>query len=1135
MAPPPPPPSSFTNPLLPTPPSGSPAISSTPTTPGQKGNHVCDHCGRAFSRAEHLERHQTTHLPSNVSKNYICSHCNKGFTRKDVLTRHVRAVHETKKSDVRKSRRKSCRRCAQFKIKCSGGGKGKESGERAEEPCEACRKREVECVYDFGIVERTESNDGAEGDGNSDESETEREGSEMVSSPKRRKTLSAGSIDGDMVPEFLTATSLSAGAVSPHLLSAARLASSEAQSSAEPKTFEVPMGNTQQPYMSSGPFFNQAFNQHASTQFQRHQLKADPVALRANPKFVGHSLSHLYFPPIRHEDGSDTAHAGIGPTLAEEDLHAASTLQGIHSVSPVAQFARVSTSDSRGMDNSVGGGSGPHAMSQMGSYPNSAGYPATSAPIEAHVKPEAQINGIPETSLNPSLSLLGEDDWLGMDFFENPIFDNPTDWLRDWGPNESISPQSFGDGTQDPYLQAALTPGPFILDPGLTPKPEVDVQSVADVTDDEEMEDAPPVPNPAETVPGLPTVSPLKPRTATEAGHILPWAWRKSRPLKRVKLPPLRELLTDCAEGKPPGIRERTDSLGTITEDMRTGMINVLAIPYERPAIRGYSNSELDEVFPQREIITLFVNKYFDHFHPIMPVIHRPTFSVDRCPSTLLIAMVSIGASYSEMKNAKAFADNLSALCKRSLTWMAEAHAEYTQSPFFLQSLCLQNTYAMGSGSTSLYDAADVSRSTLIGNARRIGLFTREPTFSSAPPSSPGSPTTTDPPRPSTPPPDLQSRWLEWRDRESLRRLAWSIFEYDSSFSTLSNRRGAITVSDISIRVPCSESLWEAPDALTWHRLCESGQHDIVGAPFYKTLKDVIAGRFEGDKITAWGKRICAHAIARIMWDFRDLEDSVLSVSAIDKSGFKPAKDTLLKSLGTVCEGSVCRTGEIQSDRYHWVLARLIAHYTHLYSAFATVNRMLTLARTPPTDPRDPRVKVLASSFHADPIAARNLAYHAAQIIALSRWHPVYSPVEGMRLFLAGVVLWGFGRYYRPNSREEWERWNDESVGTVRIDMLPWVHGEEAAGGKEWILRGRGRPAVGVEVGGVGGGMLSAPAPAPAPAPGDTANKWKIVQVCEPGGASMVLGVVVKILGALRFWGLGGEFKGMLEELVGEP
>src|ERR1700733_12371277 len=78
-----------------------------PGWPKDKSAHVCPTCQRGFSRSEHLERHMATHLPSADSKVFICSHCTKGFSRKDVLIRHVRAVHETPKAEVKRSRRRS--------------------------------------------------------------------------------------------------------------------------------------------------------------------------------------------------------------------------------------------------------------------------------------------------------------------------------------------------------------------------------------------------------------------------------------------------------------------------------------------------------------------------------------------------------------------------------------------------------------------------------------------------------------------------------------------------------------------------------------------------------------------------------------------------------------------------------------------------------------------------------------------------------------------------------------------------------------------------------------------------------------------------------------------------------------------
>ena len=261
----------------------------------------------------------------------------------------------------------------------------------------------------------------------------------------------------------------------------------------------------------------------------------------------------------------------------------------------------------------------------------------------------------------------------------------------------------------------------------------------------------------------------------------------------------------------------------------------------------------------------------------------------------------------------------------------AENNPAYGRSPFYLQAMCLQNLYAMGSGSTSLYDAADVSRSVIIGNARRIGLFSgtiNTPT-SSSPSSAPASPTI----RPAngshthgerhrsdrqdSTEADIEARWHEWRDKEGLKRLAWGIFEYDSSFSTLSNRRGAITISDITIRIPCSESLWEAPTAALWSESVER-EVEARNQPFYHTLKCIISGRFDTKTLSSWGKRLFAQAMGRIMWDFKELEESVLSLASVDTS-FKPKKEMMLRCLMRLCESATPRAGEAEGDRYHWM------------------------------------------------------------------------------------------------------------------------------------------------------------------------------------------------------------------------
>lgn len=79
--------------------------------------------------------------------------------------------------------------------------------------------------------------------------------------------------------------------------------------------------------------------------------------------------------------------------------------------------------------------------------------------------------------------------------------------------------------------------------------------------------------------------------------------------------------------------------------------------------------------------------------------------------------------------------------------------------------------------------------------------------------------------------------------------------------------------------------------------------------------------------------------MGRILWDFKELEESVLSVGGSSASvlgsggglglpmlspGLKPAKETLLKSLMALCEGirerqmeGGVRDGEVDGDKVH--------------------------------------------------------------------------------------------------------------------------------------------------------------------------------------------------------------------------
>ncbi|KAF5661538.1 putative transcription factor Pig1p [Fusarium heterosporum] len=102
--------------------------------------YVCGHCGRRYSRPEHLQRHVQTHT---LGRRFACGICGKTFARADLKKRHE-TNHEN--DDSKKRRRtttslnsgrvtRACKPCAAARVKC-----------QEEKPCQRCVRRGLTCI-----------------------------------------------------------------------------------------------------------------------------------------------------------------------------------------------------------------------------------------------------------------------------------------------------------------------------------------------------------------------------------------------------------------------------------------------------------------------------------------------------------------------------------------------------------------------------------------------------------------------------------------------------------------------------------------------------------------------------------------------------------------------------------------------------------------------------------------------------------------------------------------------------------------------------------------------------------------------------------------------------------------------------
>jgi hypothetical protein len=149
-------------------------------------------------------------------------------------------------------------------------------------------------------------------------------------------------------------------------------------------------------------------------------------------------------------------------------------------------------------------------------------------------------------------------------------------------------------------------------------------------------------------------------------------------------------------------------------------------------------------------------------------------------------------------------------------------------------------------------------------------------------------------------PDDLEQTWNNWRDSELEKRIAWSVFEFDCTLSTLTGKRGTFSVSELPVKLPCSENLWDAPSSNAWASVASFSASPPGGIPFYPLLRSIISRKLVPDFVPSWSKRICALVISRLLWDLREMRDAsapdVLGLSSLSDS-HKAALQKLLDSL----------------------------------------------------------------------------------------------------------------------------------------------------------------------------------------------------------------------------------------------
>ncbi|OAA68412.1 c2h2 finger domain containing protein [Niveomyces insectorum RCEF 264] len=294
-----------------------------------------------------------------------------------------------------------------------------------------------------------------------------------------------------------------------------------------------------------------------------------------------------------------------------------------------------------------------------------------------------------------------------------------------------------------------------------------------------------------------------------------------------------------------------------------------------------------------RKMMQAYIVSYWVHFSDQVPILHKPTFSPDRTPNLLLIAIMTIGAvcldKMHEQKVVKAGAE-LSNFLAWHLRWelFMDSNFRPPAKLWVFQTLLLLEVYEKMFSSRELHERAHIHHATTITLMRR-GRSLIGKTAAESPPS----------PRNGSDK-DRSSRhsstsnaaagagvantpdhwWNNWIMNEATRRTAFAAFVIDSIHATMFGHSTVMVAHEMRLALPCDDKLWKATSGVEVGRAeAQLLAEGIRSMSFLEGIKRTLAG--SEVKTNAFGRTILMAGLLSISWHMnqRDLQMSSLGGS----------------------------------------------------------------------------------------------------------------------------------------------------------------------------------------------------------------------------------------------------------------
>lgn len=285
-----------------------------------------------------------------------------------------------------------------------------------------------------------------------------------------------------------------------------------------------------------------------------------------------------------------------------------------------------------------------------------------------------------------------------------------------------------------------------------------------------------------------------------------------------------------------------------------------------------------------RKMMQQYIGSFWLHFSDQIPILHKPTFSPDKTPNLLLIAVMAIGAACLDRTHGPKViraGSQLSNFLAWHLRWeiFMDVNCRPPAKIWAFQTLLLLELYEKMYSTRELHERAHIHHATTITLMRRGRSLIGKSALDS-PPNPRDEKLGTNGSRHSSTSglahtPD--EWWNHWITNETTRRAAFAAFLIDSIHATMFGHSTVMVAHEMRLPLPCDDQLWKATSGAEVGRIeANLMSNGIKPISFLEGLKRTLAG--QEVQTNPFGRQILMAGLLSVSWHMnqRDLQVSSL-------------------------------------------------------------------------------------------------------------------------------------------------------------------------------------------------------------------------------------------------------------------